>query len=414
MTPASGAGDKPGRRSAPRGRAKRSARALLCVLAATVLASCASGLSLSDIEALPTGTSGAAGPGTGDTLIAHPVGDLDLEGMAQPGSEWLTDGPVHGSGPSTVSLPPARGRDRTLHIAFLCLDTAGRPVAASYNWPATGEIGGLPFYGTSGTMQCDRGPDTAETVNCQTTDGPCVGRTVQTFEMGSPVTVMPRIEVPRGASWVLFAWLAPLSVHPAAGVSADGTGLRRFTGYGLSFTFPRSWVSQAPDQVDPTDATTLEFESTAPLRNACPVTTDSSGTSGGYPCGSTPIAALPPEGVLVDWSGPDQTTPGGVPESGRPRTIAGYPGWLFSGPATANDLSVGSPANTIVGTVDYQQTGISCRALKANWVVAVGIDTGTGGGYQMLACVRGPDTGPAIREVLAMVNSLRLGRNPGD
>jgi hypothetical protein len=75
----------------------------------------------------------------------------------------------------------------------------------------------------------------------------------------------------------------------------------------------------------------------------------------------------------------------------------------------ANDLSVGSPANTLVGTVDYQQAGISCRELKANWVVAVGINTGTGGGYQMLACVRGPDTGPAIREVLAMVNSLRLG-----
>jgi hypothetical protein len=227
------------------------------------------------------------------------------------------------------------------------------------------------------------------------------------------VTVMPRIEVPRGASWVLFAWLAPLSVQPGAGVSADGTGLRRFPGYGLSFTYPRSWHSQAPGQVDPTIATTLEFESTAPLRNACPVTSDSTGTSGGYPCGSAPIAALPPEGVLVDWSIPDPSSPGGAPELGRPRTIAGYPGWLFSGPATANDLSVGSPANTLVGTIDSQQAGISCRELKASSVVEVGINAGTGGGYQMLACVRGPDTGQVIREVLAMVNSLRLDRNPG-
>jgi hypothetical protein len=332
--------------------------------------------------------------------------------MAQPGSEWLTNGPVHGSGPSTVSLPPAHGLDRTLHIAFLCLDTAGRPVAASYTWPGTGEIGGLPYSGTSGTMQCDPGPDTAETANCQTSNGPCVGRTVQTFETGSPVTVMPRIEVPRGASWVLFAWLAPLSAPPGAGVSADGTGLRRFTGYGLSFTYPRSWYSQAPGQVDPTAATTLAFESTAPLRDACPVTTDSSGTSG-VSLRQRPDCRPPAgrrSGRLVGTR-PDD--PWRCPGIGRPRTIAGYPGWLFSGLAAANNLSAGSPANTLVGTVNYQPNGISCRELKANWVVAVGINTGTGGGYQMLACVRGPDTGQAIREVLAMVNSLRLGRNPG-
>jgi hypothetical protein len=197
-----------------------------------------------------TGTSDAAVPDAGNTLIGHQVGDLDLEAMAQPGSEWLTDGPVHGSGPATVSLPPARGRDRMLHIAFLCLDTAGRAV--------------------------------------------------QTFEMGSPVTVMPRIKVPRGASWVLFAWLAPLSIQPGAGVSADGSGLRQFTGYGLSFTYPRSWYSQAPDQVDPTLAETLEFESAVPLRDACPVTTDSTGTSGG----GIPAAAprLPPSPRGAFWS----------------------------------------------------------------------------------------------------------------
>jgi hypothetical protein len=41
------------------------------------------------------------------------------------------------------------------------------------------------------------------------------------------------------------------------------------------------------------------------------------------------------------------------------------------------------------------------------------ISTGADSGYQMLACVRGPDTGPAIRDVLAMVNSLRPGQPPG-
>jgi hypothetical protein len=409
MTPASGARGKPRRRIASRGQANRPARALLCVLAATALAGCASGLSVS-IGPVPTDTS-QAGPTTGETAIAHPVGALDLEAMVQPGSQWLTDGPVHGSGPSTVSLPPPHSLDRTVYIAFLCLDTAGRPVTANWTWQGKGEVAGIPDYGESGPMPCDPGPDTEDPADCQTSG--CAGRNVQTFEIASPVTVMPRIQVPRGASWVLFAWLAPPSLQPGAGVSADGTGLRRFTGYGLSFTYPRSWYSQAPGQVDPTAATTLEFQSTAPLRDACPVTTDSSGTSGGYPCGSAPVAALPPDGVLVDWSVPEQGGPGGVPELGRPRTIAGYPGWLFSGPAAANDLSVGSPADTLVGTTDDQQPGISCRDLKASWVVAVGISTGTGGGYQMLACVRGPDTGRAITEVLAMVNSLRLGRNPG-
>jgi hypothetical protein len=411
VPPASGAKAKPRRRMGSRGRANRAAPALLCVLAATALAGCGSGLPLSSILTVPTGTSAATGPATGTAVIAHPVDDFDLEAMAQPGSEWLTDGPVHGIGPSTVSLPPARAPDRTVNIDFLCLDTAGRPVAASYTWQVTGEVGGVPYSGESGTMQCDPGPDTENSGNCP--GGGCAGRAVQTFEIGSPVAVMPRIEVPRGASWVVFAWLAPLSAQPGAGVSADGTGLRRFTGYGLSFTYPRSWHAQAPGQVDPTAATTLEFESTAPLRDACPVTTDSSGTSGGYPCGSAPVAAVPPDGVLVDWSIPDQGGPGGVGELGRPRTIAGYPGWLSSGPAAANGLSVGSPANTLVGTVNDQQTGISCRELKANWVIAAGVNTGPDSGYQMLACVRGPDTSQAIREVLAMVNSLRLGQNPG-
>ena len=113
-----------------RGQANRWARALLCVLTATALAGCGSGLSLPDISALATGTSGGDGPATGNTLITHPVDDLDLEAMAQPGSEWLTDGAEHGNGPSTVSPPPAPAPDRTLHVAFLCLDTGapGPPI----------------------------------------------------------------------------------------------------------------------------------------------------------------------------------------------------------------------------------------------------------------------------------------------
>lgn len=114
---------------------------------------------------------------------------------------------------------PAHGLDRMLHVAFSCLDTAGRAVAASYTWPANGEIDGIPYSGDSGTMQCE----------------------------------------------------------PAQ-------------------------IPQRP-----------------------------------------PIA---------------------------------------------------SSAAARAGTINRQQAGISCRELKASWVVAVGLNTGAGGGYQMLACVRGPGHRP--------------------
>jgi hypothetical protein len=32
--------------------------------------------------------------------------------------------------------------------------------------------------------------------------------------------------------------------------------------------------------------------------------------------------------------------------------------------------------------------------------------------YQMLACIRGPDTSQAVKGVMAMLNSLKFGRTP--
>ena len=120
------------------------------------------------------------------------------------------------------------------------------------------------------------------------------------------------------------------------------------------------------------------------------------------------MAVLPPDGVLVDWSRTDPSSPLGVGELGQPRTVAGDPAWLFSGHAAAVGLTLGTAPDTLAGS----QGDPSCRELKADWVVAASIITGPGSGYQMLACIRGPHTGPAIKEILAMVNSLKLGQDP--
>jgi hypothetical protein len=321
------------------------ARALPCVLAAAILVGCSS--SSPSIEQLLTGAPpGVPGLSSGNMVIGHPVGDVDLEAMVQPGSEWVTAGPVHGRGPDafTLSRAPVRGRPGVLYAAFLCPDTAGHPVTATFTW-----------FNESVPMPCDPGPDAVRSAVAQCGSVPvCLGRGVSTFDVvNSAKTVMPQITVPRGASWELFTWLAPSSIQPGAGVSAGGAGLKRFTGYGLSFTYPRSWHSLTPDRVPGGDATTLAFQSTAPLRDTCPVTHDSQGaTTGGYPCGRAPVAALPPDGVLVDWSMTGQADYGASVELGRTQTIAGHQAWLVSHSAASDDLLVGTPAGTTAGLAD--------------------------------------------------------------
>jgi hypothetical protein len=352
------------------------AHALLSVLAAAILAGCSGSPSLQYLTGAPAGVPGID---AGTTVIGHAVGDLDLEAMVPPGGEWVTDGPVHGSGPDSVTMSRAAapGRHGVLHAVFLCLDTAGHPVTATFTW-----------FNESGPMPCDPGLDTVNSSVAQCGSGSvCPGRDVFTFAVdNSAKTVMPRIEVPRGASWELFAWLAPSPVQPGAGVSEGGAGLKRFTGYGLSFTYPRSWDSLTPARAAGDDVTTLAFQSTVPLRDACPVTTDSQGNiSGGYPCGLAPVAVLPPDGVLVDWSMTDQVTDDAPAELGRRQTVAGHQAWLASGPAASVDLLVGTPAGVTAGLADSP----TCRKLGASQVVEATINASAFMSYQMLACIRG-------------------------
>jgi hypothetical protein len=346
MTFASGGKNRPSRRRVPWPGPGR-AGVLLCVLAAVALTACSA--PNPSIDQLLNGTPppGMSELGTGSLNIENPVSDLDLEAMVPPGGIWVTNGPERGHGPAsfTPSLAPVRGRPGVVHAVFLCQDTGSSSIAADYSW-----------FGKADAMLCDPGA-------------------VYTFDLdNSAKAVMPQIELPGGASWELFMWLAPPSHQPAAGASAGGAGLERFTGYGLTFTYPRSWHSLTPAQPSPYHATTLAFQSTAPLRAT----------------GRVPVAALPPDGVLVDWSMTSQGAGRTGAKLGRPQTIAGHQAWLLS-------RSADNP---------------TCRKLGATWMVQATIAVGAHTSYQLLACMRGPDTSPSVKTVMATLDSLELGRPP--
>jgi len=221
---------------------------------------------------------------------------------------------------------------------------------------------------------------------------------------------MPGVTISAGASWTLFAWLAPSSTPPGAGVTADNSRLSQFTGYGLSFTYPKSWHSLATPQSPTSDPISVAFEGTAPLPDPCPVRTNSDGGSGGFPCGSPPVITLAPDGVLVYWSmTDDQEIDGGDTSAGQPRELAGRTAWLFSGPASAINLEVSESADT---TTTQVEAGPTCQSLGATWVVEATVPMNAESAYQMLACIRGPKNGSAVKEALAIANSLRLGVAP--
>jgi hypothetical protein len=388
-------------------RMLRTAARMPPLLAAAALAAVLTGCGSTPIS--PSSLSSGSGiPGLNSTLdsgsgpIAFPVNDLNLEAMVPPDGKWITAGPLHGAGPGVpaVSLARVRGLHGTVNAVFMCHVTGRHPVTAEYT-----------DDNDSGPLPCDPSLNTVNTATEQCSGYPCPGQSVFSFEFPNTASaVMPRFTISAGTSWVLFAWLAPPSTPPGAGVAADHAGLSQFAGYGLSFTYPGSWHSLAPTQAIDTDATALAFEGTAPMRDPCPVTTNSGGSSGGFPCSSAPVATLAPGGVLVYWSmTDDQDQDGGATYIGNPRKIAGRPGWLFSGPPSASYLELSAPADT---NTTATQTGPTCRSLGANWVIEATVPMNAYSAYQMLACLRGPRNGSAVKEVLAIARSLRLGAAP--
>lgn len=364
---------------------------LLGLLLTVALAGCG-GAGAGAAESWP----GGPFPGSSGSMdMPGPVSDLELQTLVPPGSIELTAGPVHGTGPAgpgPVSMARVRGHRGVLHAVFLCQD-AGHQVRARYTW-----------YNSYSDLPCDPGPDTMSTAVGNCSGAACPFRNAFIFALNDAGdAVPPNFTVPAGASWTMLAWLAPPAVLPGTGVSAAGAGLSRFAGYGLDFTYPRSWGSLVPAQLSGDQPlAALVFEGSARMHDSCPLTTVGPQTSGGFPCGRAPVGALAPGGVLVAWSTtiPNSAAGGSMP--GNPVTIAGRPGGLISGPASEIGLMVGAAPDVFGGP--------SCQDLGATWVVAATVNLGPAVSDQMLACLRGPGTGTAVAQVLAMLTSLRFYR----
>jgi hypothetical protein len=340
----------------------------------------------------------------GQGSVPHPVTDLNLEQLVPPGGVAVTAAPIHGSSPSS---PPdlALGRfshlGGTFSVVFLCAGANAAQVDSTW-------------YSSTGPLPCDPGTDleSRSVAQCQGpgATGPlqqCSGRNWFTFTVpNTALAVMPQFQVPAtGVSWTLFAWIAPPSTSATSGVTAGSGRLAGFGGYGLSFSYPRSWHSLVPRQ-QPGDnlPQTLVFESTAPLRDSCPVSTPAGGGSfGGFPCGRAPVSMLPAGGLLVTWA----TTGVGIADvtraPGTPGTLAGQPARVFSGSARSAPLSVADPSQ-LAGP----QTGPSCAQIGGDQVLAALISLGPGSADEMLACFRAPQPAQSLAEVLTMLRSLRL------
>lgn len=156
------------------------------------------------------------------------------------------------------------------------------------------------------------------------------------------------------------------------------------------------------------------FESNEPLTDSCPVRTRNTGggnseSSGGFPCARAPVRHLRPDGILVTWSTSDDA-PGSraLSPAGHRERIGAEPAWVYSGPASGRTADLGIGAGP--GTRHGGMTGPSCSQIGATQVITATISLGPapGDADQMLACLRGPDTGPATAEIHAMLGSLRF------
>ena len=375
--------------------------ALLAVLAGTLTACSPGGAGAGPglpVPGVPDYVTGVGGP-------LHPVSDLNLLQMVPPGGRAVTPAPLHGVSPAAPPAVPVasfRHLGGTLNVAFLCESTV----------PGKSTTVGNTWYNSFGPLHCDPGPDQQTLANSKCrlpggTVGHCPGRTWFTFSVPNTAkALMPHFTVPAvGVAWTLFAWVQPARPPPGAGVTVARAGIASFSGWGMSFSYPRSWHSFVPPWQRGIDwPTALAFESTEPMRNSCPFRTGSYGVvSGGFPCGQAPVRTIRPGGTLVSWA----TTGAGINNisqaPGRPVTIAGHEARLLSGRAEASAQAVG-----MVGNAFRLIARPSCAMLGASWVIEATISIGPGNVDQMLACIRPPGTSRSIAQVLAVLASLRL------
>ena len=152
---------------------------------------------------------------------------------------------------------------------------------------------------------------------------------------------------------------------------------------GLSFRYPRTWLTETYKHPPFTFSTPIVNLSTTKLRNPC-ITTGSQSVCG------LPLNVLPPRSVLVLWS-----------EVGRPTTspIVSFPNTtlgdraarVVTGPPTKSEPCSGLSGTTTTITAEIQLQPPDNE-------------------YDMTACLRGPDLDLLSQQINSMLKSVAVSR----
>lgn len=166
------------------------------------------------------------------------------------------------------------------------------------------------------------------------------------------------------------AWLTP-SPPP----------FRHFDDQGLSFDYPGTW-NKAQFVVISSFSNVIVDLSTAPLADPC------DRTPGSIACVRSAVAALEPDGVLVEW------------------TRRSWPGWTFD-PTAGRPTQVGGRRATLQ-TFDSPPDASGCQGIGAECALLVTIDDPTPdwNWTEMRACLRGPALDALRAQVDAMLGSV--------
>jgi hypothetical protein len=155
--------------------------------------------------------------------------------------------------------------------------------------------------------------------------------------------------------------------------------VRHFERDNISFEYPGNW-GEAQFEVVSSFSSAVVFLSTSPLSDPCDRRPNS------IECVRSAVAALAPNGLLVEWS------------------THGFPGWTFD-PAKGRLILVGGRR----ATLEDVEPGDDCRRVEGDRSIVVTVDDGRAPGnwLEMRACLRGPSLDVLRAQIQAMVATVR-------
>jgi hypothetical protein len=177
---------------------------------------------------------------------------------------------------------------------------------------------------------------------------------------------------------VAFAALAG-SAGPALAAGATGDATKTFSGSGVTFRYSAAWhVSPPAWRWASSFSILVTYLSTGALHDPCARTASSTTCS-------SPVAVLPPGGVLITWTRGSPPSWSLAKQPGRATRLAGHPA----------KLQIARPG--------------ACRAVQATETVTAQIALGpTSDSLQMQACLRGSTARANEARVRAMLATLHV------